>query len=48
MRDANLAEHLRGEVDDGQSLVIARGAQLRPVAHRIGFTTALHFALQRG
>src|SRR5215217_3760940 len=35
MRDADLAEHLRSEVQDGERLVIPFDAQFRPVAHRV-------------
>ena len=35
MGDAELAEHLRGKVEDGEGLVVVLDARLRPIAHRV-------------
>jgi len=43
MRNSDLAEHLRGKVQDGESLVIAFSAQLGPVVHDV---PPLHFAVR--
>ena len=44
MGDADLAEHLRGKVEERERLVIALDIQLWPVAHERGCSTPLHFA----
>ena len=43
MGNSELAEHLRGKVQDGESLVISFGAQLGPVVHDV---PPLHFAVR--
>jgi len=47
MRDAELAEHLRGEMEHRERLVIAFDAKFRPIAHGASLTGRLCI-LQRG
>ena len=48
MRDADLAEHLRGEVQDRERLVVALDVELGQSLIARDLSTPLHFALRHG
>jgi hypothetical protein len=46
--DADLAQHLRGEMQQGEGFVVVLDAELGPIAHPKKLSTPLHFSLPRG